>query len=77
MDKAFCYILGQLHDGNKAVKLINKTLKRQAKFNKNVAVTNLFISVYILLNEARWLAQKDMNNQLRKELDALKQTKGE
>lgn len=77
MEKTIGYILGQLRDTEIAVKTVTKVLRRQARFNRNAAIINLSISLYIMINEARWSCQKQINKELRKELDALKQTKGE
>lgn len=77
MEKTIGYILGQLRDTEIAVKMVNKVLRRQARFNRNAAIINLSISLYIMINEARWSCQKQINKELQKELDTLKQAKGE
>lgn len=77
MDKTLGYIFSQLRDNEIAVKVLNRVLRRQAKLNRISALTNLLISVYILVNEVRWNAQEQINKDLRKELNALKQMKGE
>lgn len=84
MEKMLDYIAAQLRDTEVAIKILNKAFRAQAKKNRNIALFNILIAIYIWQNERAWKAQLRINKatvacceELKEELESLKQTKGE
>lgn len=64
------YIFGNL-------RFIEKDLKKQAKFNRNVVNFAITTSIYLVVNEYSKRRQDKEINELRTEIAELKRTKGE
>lgn len=77
MDKTFGYIFSQLRNDEIAIKILNSKLVRQTRKSRNAAIFDTIVLIYIVMNNMKWDAQKEINKELRKELESLKQTKGE
>lgn len=77
MEKVLGTLMEQLRDDELRIKMLHRMIRKQRMRSKKATLFDCAFFVYILVNEARWAAQKDTNKELRKELAALKQTKGE
>lgn len=77
MENMLAYIFGNLKHSNDAIVEIKKCLKHQYKFNKSTVIFAGFSAMYmIMLNKSR-IDQEKKIEELAKEIEELKQTKGE
>lgn len=71
------YIFGSLQASEGAVKIIKKTLQRQARFNKTVAAFAIVATAYAITMELCVLEQDKKIEKLSKEIKELKHVKGD
>lgn len=76
MEKAIGMLMEQIHDNTLRTKMLYRMIKKLRKVSRNQACAILLIDIYLVGNEIRWNLQKQANQELRKELNELKQTKG-
>lgn len=76
MDK-FDFLMEQINDNRLRTKMLYRMVKKLRKADKKLTLALVAIDIYLCVNEIRWNLQKETNKELRKELEALKQTKGE
>ena len=77
MNEMIGHIFGSLHNSEKAIVAITKTLKMQHKFNKNVARFALGTAVGLTIQHVRTTLMEKELVELRKEIEELKKEKGE
>lgn len=77
MEKVLGILMERLRDDELRIKMLHRMIRKQRYQSKRVMLIDCIFCVYILMNETRWALQKETNRELRKELAALKQTKGE
>ena len=71
------YVFGSLQTSNDAVKGIKKTLRNQMIFNKRLTVFAVVITAYTIAAEIKLYEQDKKLEELGKEVEELKRTKGE
>lgn len=77
MCEVFGYIFGSLKSSETAVKSIQKTLRYQKGFNRNIRMLAWAVTVYVVVNELnRWEQNKKIKG-LSNEIKELKRSEGE
>lgn len=71
------YVFGSLQASTDAVRDIKKTLRNQMIFNKRLTAFAIVISVYTIAAEIKLYEQDKKMEELGKEIEELKRTKGE
>lgn len=71
------YVFGSLQASTDAVRGIKKTLRNQMIFNKRLTAFVIVISVYTIAAEIKLYDQDKKLEELGKEIEELKRTKGE
>lgn len=71
------YIFGGLQSSAESIKHINKTLRNQTIFNRRLIVFAVVISTYTIAAELKLYEQDKKLEELGKEIEELKRTKGE
>ncbi len=77
MGEMFGYIFGSLKSSETAIRVLQRTVRNQKKFNRNVALYTGAMTFYIISNELDKKEQKRQILELRKEIDELKHSEGE
>lgn len=77
MDEMFKHIFGSLYSSEKAISNIEKSLKRQRNFNKNVVGFAAVVVTYVIATELYKKIQDREIEALKKEIEELKAEKGE
>ena len=77
MDKTLAILLEEIRDNTLRTKMLYRMIRKLRKANGKTACALALIDLYLVVNEIRWNLQKQTNKELRKELEALKQMKGE
>lgn len=77
MENTFNYIFGNLMVNNNAIKQIAKCLKTQSRFNMCMVTFTVFATLGAMSLNAQINEQEEKINKLTKEIEELKETKGE
>lgn len=77
MDEMFKHIFGSLYSSEKAISNIEKNLRRQRNFNKNVAGFAVVAVTYVIATELYKKIQDREIATLKKDIEELKAEKGE
>lgn len=77
MCEVFGYIFGSLRSSEKAVQSIQRTLKYQRSFNRNVAVLAIAMTAYMVTNEIDRKKQNKKIEELSNEIKELRRLEGE
>ena len=77
MDKMVGYIFNSLHNSEEAIKLINRALKSQTKLNRYLVAIAFTTMMYMYTNEHERKKQNKKIEALSKEIEELKNMKGE
>lgn len=77
MEKMISYIFGNIELHDKAIGSIAKTLRAQANFNKSVKTLTVVSTAWMVLAAVRIKDQQQKIEELTKEVEELKATKGE
>lgn len=77
MNEMIGYIFGNLEYHNTNTKNIRKTLVRQSRINKQVAVFVWVTTAYLVLADLRERAQNEKIAQVNKKIEELEHQKGE
>lgn len=76
MDEMIRYIFGNLRASSNALKFVGKTLQRQERINRSIAVFSLAVTAYVIVAEIRNQEQHDKIERLSNELEELKRVEG-
>lgn len=77
MYEVFDYIFGSLKSSETAIKSIQKTLRYQKGFNRNITVLAWAVTVYAVVNELDRREQSKKIKELSNEIKELKRSEGE
>jgi len=77
MCEVFGYIFGSLKSSETAVKSIQKTLRYQKGFNRNITMLAWAVTVYVVVNELDRREQNKKIKGLSNEIKELKRSEGE
>lgn len=77
MCEVFDYIFGSLKSSETAIKSIQKTLRYQKGFNRNITVLAWAVTVYAVVNELNRREQDKKIKELSNEIKELKRSEGE
>lgn len=77
MCEVFDYIFGSLKSSETAVKSIQKTLRYQKGFNRNITMLAWAVTVYVVVNELDRREQNKKIKELSNEIKELKRSEGE
>lgn len=77
MCEVFGYIFGSLRSSERAVQSIQRTLKHQRSFNRNVAVLAIAMTAYMVTNEIDRKKQNEKIEKLSNEVKELRRPEGE
>lgn len=77
MCEVFGYIFGSLKSSETAVKSIQKTLRYQKGFNRNITMLAWAVTVYVVVNELDRREQNKKIKELSNEIKELKRSEGE
>lgn len=77
MCEVFGYIFSSLRSSEKAVQSIQRTLKHQRSFNRNVSVLAIAMTAYAVTNEIDRKKQNKKIEELSNEIKELRRPEGE
>ena len=77
MNEMMNYIFSSLRNSEKAVTVVQKTLRKQARFNKNMAIYALAMTMCAIWLEMNRQEQNERIERLEKEVKKLKRDVGE
>lgn len=77
MSEMMNYIFGNLRSSEVAIKHIQRTIKGQQRFNRNVVLCTWAMTTYVVLNEMDRREQKRKIEKLSNEIEELKRSEGE
>ena len=77
MSEMMNYIFGSMSRSENAIKKMSKGLRKQAKFNKKVAIFALVMTAYTVLSEIDRREQEKEIKRLSNEIKELKRSEGE
>lgn len=71
------YIFGSLNSSEQAIKALQKTLRKQKNFNHKTTVLALLVACHTVYSELNRREQTEKIERLEKEIEKLKNDKGE
>ncbi len=77
MNEIMNYIFGSLRNSEKALAIVQKRLRSQMRFNKNVEIFAFLMTIHAFLITKESMEQKERIRKMEKAIEELKCNKGE